>query len=188
MLDKKTKKSRLHAPYDFLFVCWLFCTLFFFSKSSLLEITQWRQTSPYRLTDLLVPTMCTWLVVRKVRDKVARKLIRCALCVLSLGPPPPPPIVFSFFSFDLLLYETRTKNTLTNTCYADEIEAPIQSNRKEWGLRRSDSTQIIKLTLNSLNKKVNRYSIFILIMWFNQAGLFSYSISASYSRDVCREM
>lgn len=149
---------------------------------SLLEITRWRQTSPYRLTDLLVPTMCTWLVVRRVRDKVvARKLIRCALCVLSLDLPPPPP---SFF----LLHETRTKNTLTNTCYAGEIKAPIQSNRKEWGLRRSGSTQIIKLTLNSLNKKVNRYSIFILIMWFNQAGLFSYSISASYSRDVCREM
>ena len=178
---KKTKKSTLHAPYDFLFVCWLFCT-FFFSKSSLLEITQWRQTSPYRLTDLLVPTMCTWLVVRRVRDKVvARKLIRCALCVLSLDLPLPPP---SFF----LLHETRTKNTLTNTRYAGEIKAPIQSNRKEWGLRRSGSTQIIKLTLNSLNKKVNRYSIFILIMWFNQAGLFSYSISASYSRDVCREM
>ena len=156
--------------------------LFFFSKSSLLEITQWRQTSPYRLTDLLVPTMCTWLVVRRVRDKVvARKLIRCALCVLSLDLPPPLP---SFF----LLHETRTKNTLTNTCYAGEIKAPIQSNRKEWGLRRSGSTQIIKLTLNSFNKKVNRYSIFILIMWFNQAGLFSYSISASYSRDVCREM
>lgn len=178
---KKTKKSSLHASYDFLFVCWLFCT-FFLSKSSLLEITQWRQTSPYRLTDLLVPTMCTWLVVPRVRDKVvARKLIRCALCVLSLDLPPPPP---SFF----LLHETRTKNTLSNTCYAGEIKAPIQSNRKEWGLRRSGSTQIIKLTLNSLNKKVNRYSIFILIMWFSQAGLFSYSISASYSRDVCREM
>lgn len=154
-----------------------FVPFFFFSKSSLLEITQWRQTSPYRQTDLLVPTMYTWLVVRRVRDKVvARKLID-----LSLDLPPPPP---SFF----LLHETRTKNTLTNTCYAGEIKAPIQSNRKEWGLRRSGSTQIIKLTLNSLNKKVNRYSIFILIMWFNQAGLFSYSISASYSKDVCREM
>lgn len=183
MLGKKNKKE--YTTYTVRFSVCLLVILyffFFFSKSSLLEITQWRQTSPYRLTDLLVPTMCTWLVVRRVRDKVvARKLIRCALCVLSLDLPPPPP---SFF----LLHETRTKNTLTNTCYAGEIKAPIQLNRKEWGLRRSGSTQIIKLTLNSLNKKVNRYSIFILIMWFNQAGLFSYSISASYSRDVCREM
>ena len=179
---KKTKKSTLHAPVRFSVCLLVILYFFFFSKSSLLEITQWRQTSPYRLTDLLVPTMCTWLVVRRVRDKVvARKLIRCALCVLSLDLPPPPPLFF-------LLHETRTKNTLTNTCYAGEIKAPIRSNRKEWGLRRSGSTQIIKLTLNSLNKKVNRYSIFILIMWFNQAGLFSYSISASYSRDVCREM
>ena len=111
MLDKKTKKSRLHAPYDFLFVCWLFCTLFF-SKSSLLEITQWRQTSPYRLTDLLVPTMCTWLVVRKVRDKVARKLIRCALCVLSRGPSPPPPHRFLLFLlWPLTLRNTNEKHT-----------------------------------------------------------------------------
>lgn len=182
MLGKK-KQKRVHYMHRTIFSLFAgYFVPFFFSKSSLLEITQWRQTSPYRLTDLLVPTMCTWLVVRRVRDKVvARKLIRCALCVLSLDLPPPPP---SFF----LLHETRTKNTLTNTCYAGEIKAPIQSNRKEWGLRRSGSTQIIKLTLNSLNKKVNRYSIFILIMWFNQAGLFSYSISASYSRDVCREM
>ena len=181
MLGKKNKKEYTTCTVRFS-VCLLVILYFFFSKSSLLEITQWRQTSPYRLTDLLVPTMCTWLVVRRVRDKVvARKLIRCALCVLSLDLPPPPPLFF-------LLHETRTKNTLTNTCYAGEIKAPIQSNRKEWGLRRSGSTQIIKLTLNSLNKKVNRYSIFILIMWFNQAGLFSYSISASYSRDVCREM
>lgn len=178
MLGKKNKKEYTTCTVRFS-VCLLVILYPFFSKSSLLEITQWRQTSPYRLTDLLVPTMCTWLVVRRVRDKVvARKLIRCALGVLSLPPTP------SFF----LLHETRTKNTLTNTCSAGEIKAPIKSNRKEWGLRRSDSTQIIKLTLNSLNKKVNRYSIFILIMWFNQAGLFSYSISASYSRDVCREM
>lgn len=183
MLGKNKKQKRVHYKHRTIFCLFAgYFVPFFFSKSSLLEITQWRQTSPYRLTDLLVPTMCTWLVVRRVRDKVvARKLIRCALCVLSLDLPPPPPLFF-------LLHETRTKNTLTNTCYAGEIKAPIQSNRKEWGLRRSGSTQIIKLTLNSLNKKVNRYSIFILIMWFNQAGLFSYSISASYSRDVCREM
>lgn len=182
MLGKKNKKEYTTCTVRFSVCLLVILYPFFFSKSSLLEITQWRQTSPYRLTDLLVPTMCTWLVVRRVRDKVvARKLIRCALCVLSLDLPPPPPLFF-------LLHETRTKNTLTNTCYAGEIKAPIQSNRKEWGLRRSGSTQIIKLTLNSLNKKVNRYSIFILIMWFNQAGLFSYSISASYSRDVCREM
>ena len=182
MLGKKKKQKRVHYMHRTIFCLFAGYFVPFFLKSSLLEITQWRQTSPYRLTDLLVPTMCTWLVVPRVRDKVvARKLIRCALCVLSLDLPPPPP---SFF----LLHETRTKNTLTNTCYAGEIKAPIQSNRKEWGLRRSGSTQIIKLTLNSLNKKVNRYSIFILIMWFNQAGLFSYSISASYSRDVCREM
>lgn len=182
MLGKKNKKEYTTCTVRFSVCLLVILYFFFFSKSSLLEITQWRQTSPYRLTDLLVPTMCTWLVVRRVRDKVvARKLIRCALCVLSLDLPPPPPLFF-------LLHETRTKNTLTNTCYAGEIKAPIQSNRKEWGLRRSGSTQIIKLTLNSLNKKVNRYSIFILIMWFNQAGLFSYSISASYSRDVCREM
>ena len=182
MLGKKNKKEYTTCTVRFSVCLLVILYFFFFSKSSLLEITQWRQTSPYRLTDLLVPTMCTWLVVRRVRDKVvARKLIRCALCVLSLDLPPPPPLFF-------LLHETRTKNTLTNTCYAGEIKAPIQLNRKEWGLRRSGSTQIIKLTLNSLNKKVNRYSIFILIMWFNQAGLFSYSISASYSRDVCREM
>ena len=182
MLGKKNKKEYTTCTVRFSVCLLVILYPFLFSKSSLLEITQWRQTSPYRLTDLLVPTMCTWLVVRRVRDKVvARKLIRCALCVLSLDLPPPPPLFF-------LLHETRTKNTLTNTCYAGEIKAPIQSNRKEWGLRRSGSTQIIKLTLNSLNKKVNRYSIFILIMWFNQAGLFSYSISASYSRDVCREM
>ena len=182
MLGKKNKKEYTTCTVRFSVCLLVILYFFFFSKSSLLEITQWRQTSPYRLTDLLVPTMCTWLVVRRVRDKVvARKLIRCALCVLSLDLPPPPPLFF-------LLHETRTKNTLTNTCYAGEIKAPIQSNRKEWGLRRSGSTQIIKLTLNPLNKKVNRYSIFILIMWFNQAGLFSYSISASYSRDVCREM
>ena len=182
MLGKKNKKEYTTCTVRFSVCLLVILYPFFFSKSSLLEITQWRQTSPYRLTDLLVPTMCTWLVVRRVRNKVvARKLIRCALCVLSLDLPPPPPLFF-------LLHETRTKNTLTNTCYAGEIKAPIQSNRKEWGLRRSGSTQIIKLTLNSLNKKVNRYSIFILIMWFNQAGLFSYSISASYSRDVCREM
>ena len=182
MLGKKKKQKRVHYMHRTIFCLFAGYFVSFFLKSSLLEITQWRQTSPYRLTDLLVPTMCTWLVVRRVRDKVvARKLIRCALCVLSLDLPPPPPLFF-------LLHETRTKNTLTNTCYAGEIKAPIQSNRKEWGLRRSGSTQIIKLTLNSLNKKVNRYSIFILIMWFSQAGLFSYSISASYSRDVCREM
>lgn len=177
MLGKKNKKEYTTCTVRFSVCLLVILYFFFFSKSSLLEITQWRQTSPYRLTDLLVPTMCTWLVVRRVRDKVvARKLIRCALCVLSLDLPPPPPLFF-------LLHETRTKNTLTNTCYAGEIKAPIQSNRKEWGLRRSGSTQIIKLTLNSLNKKVNRYSIFILIMWFNQAGLFSYSISA-YTREM----
>ena len=175
MLGIKTKKSRLHAPYDFLFVCWLFCTLFF-PESNLIEITQWCQTSPYRLTDLLVPS--TWLVVRSVRDKVARKLIRCVLRSFSR------PLPHRFLLSPLTLRNTNEKHTDKHMLRrwdrgTNSVEQKRVGLEEEWFYANNK-------TLNSLNRKVNRYSIFISIMWFNQAGLFSYSISASYSRDVCR--